>query len=130
MPVRTAVKKTVTAEKKPGPSKKDIQYKLTINNRRVIADNYSRITLTRGDILVIEDIVNTPQDPSGYVVNFKGFVGNKSFNSGEDRGYPIDTGKKGVLMHRYSRDKKGRHYHVLTTLEGKEAGKLYIDIRF
>ncbi|MCA1792309.1 MAG: M14/M99 family metallopeptidase [Desulfotignum sp.] len=127
VPVRMDVKKTGTAETKTESAKKDIQYTLTINGSRVIADNYSRITLTEGDILVIEDIVNTPQDPSGYVVNFKGFVGNKSFNSGEDRGYPIDIGKKGVLMPRYSRDKKGRHYHVLTTLEGKEVGKLYID---
>jgi len=113
-----------------GPEKKtDIQYKLLINGIPQVADNYSRISLDHGDILVIEDILNSPVDPSGYVVNFKGFVGNNSFNSGEDRGYPIDTGKKGVLMPRYSRDKKGRHYHVLTTLGDKEVGKLYIDIQ-
>jgi len=111
-------------------TKKEIQYKLLVNGKQQVVDNYSRITLDYGDILVIEDLLHTPKDPAGYVVNFKGFVGNKSFNSGEDRGYPIDTGGDGVLMPRYSRDKKGRHYHVLTTLEDREVGKLYIDIRF
>ena len=111
-------------------TKKEIQYKLLVNGKQQVVDNYSRITLDYGDILVIEDLLHTPKDPAGYVVNFKGFVGNKSFNSGEDRGYPIDTGDDGVLMPRYSRDKKGRHYHVLTTLEDREVGKLYIDIRF
>ncbi len=109
--------------------KTDIQYKLLINGKQKVVDNYSRITLDHGDILVIEDVLNSPVDPARYVVNFKGFVGNKSFNSGEDRGYPIDTGADGVLMPRFSRDKKGRHYHVLTTLEDKEVGKLYIDMQ-
>jgi hypothetical protein len=33
------------------------------------------------------------------------------------------------LMRRYSLDKKGRHYHVVTTLNGKEVGKIFIDIQ-
>jgi hypothetical protein len=123
LPVRLAVTDSAA-------TKKEIQYKLLVNGKQTVVDNYSRITLDHGDILVIEDLLHSPKDPAQYVVNFKGFVGNKSFNSGEDRGYPIDTGADGVLMPRFSRDKKGRHYHVLTTLEDQEVGKLYIDIRF
>lgn len=79
-----------------------------------------------GDSLIIENIMAGKVDPSWYVVNFKGFVGNAQNNSGEGRGYVIDT-SKGVLMKRYSLDKKGSQYHVLTTLDGKGVGKLFID---
>ena len=105
-----------------------LQYKLRINNTLKIVDNYSHVKLVKGDKLVIEDILTGIVDPSKYIVNFKGFVGNLSNNSGEDRGYEIDTAK-GVLMERYSLNKKGQHYYVLTTLNGKEVGKIFIDIQ-
>jgi hypothetical protein len=81
-----------------------------------------------GDKLIIEDIITGKIDPAKYIVNFKGFVGNLHSNSGEDRGYLIDTSRD-VLIQRYSLDKKGRQYYVLTTLDGKEVGKIYIDIQ-
>ncbi len=105
-----------------------IRYKLKINGSTLIVENYSRVTLQYGDKLIIEDIITGDIDPSEYVVNFKGFVGNKSINTGEDRGYTIDTGA-GVLISRYSLEKKGRHYHVVTKLAGNEVGKIYIDIQ-
>lgn len=106
----------------------DIRYKLRVNGRTVLVNNYEQVRLNRGDRLVIVDIITGDTDPSEYIVNFKGFVGNASRNNGEDRGYVIDTGA-GVLMPRYSREKKGRYYHVITTLRGKEVGKIYIDIQ-
>jgi hypothetical protein len=105
-----------------------LQYKLKINGRLKIVDNYSHVTLNRGDKFIIEDLLAGSIDPSRYIVNFKGFVGNLDNNNGEDRGYVIDT-SEGVLMRRYSLDKKGRHYYVLTTLNGKEVGKIFIDIQ-
>ena len=77
---------------------------------------------------MIEDILAGKVDPSKYIVNFKGFVGNLHNNSGEDRGYVIDT-SEGGLMERYSLNKRGRQYYVLTTLNGKEVGKIFIDIQ-
>lgn len=121
--VHTPSQLTVTESKRIGT----IQYKLRINGRKKIVDNYGRVKLKQGDKLIIEDIITGEVDPSEYVVNFKGFVGNQSKNNGEDRGYLIDTAA-GVLMPRYSKNKKGRHYHVLTTLNGKEVGKIYIEI--
>lgn len=105
-----------------------LRYKLKINGKLIIVDNYSHVTLYQGDKLVIEDILAGKVDPSKYIVNFKGFVGNLDSNSGEDRGYVIDT-TKGTLMERYSLDKKGRRYYVVTTLNGKEVGKIFIDIQ-
>ncbi len=105
-----------------------LKYKLKINSKLKIVDNYSHVLIRLGDKLIIEDILAGNEDPSEYIVNFKGFVGNSQNNNGEDRGYLIDTAK-GVLMQRYSLNKKGRQYYVLTTLKGKEVGKIFIDIQ-
>jgi len=105
-----------------------LRYKIKINGKLEIVDNYGRVNIRQGDKLIIEDILAGIVDPSKYIVNFKGFVGNPANNSGEDRGYIIDTAK-GVLLKRYSLNKRGRHYYVLTTLDGKEVGKIFIDIQ-
>ncbi len=105
-----------------------LKYKLKINGKLKIIDNYDHVVIQQGDQLIIEDILSGMVDPSAYVVNFKGFVGNLQNNAGEDRGYVIDTAKD-VLMKRYSLDKKGWKYHVLTTLNGKVVGKIFVDIQ-
>lgn len=106
----------------------ELRYKLKLNGKTVIVDNYAHIRINRGDQLLIEDVISGKEDPSNYVVNFKGFVGNRSNNTGEDRGYVIDTSKN-VLMPRYSLDKKGKRYYVLITLNDKEVGRFFIDIQ-
>ncbi len=103
-----------------------LKYKLTVNGRIRIVDNYSHVKLKRGDKLVILDIITGTVDPSEYVVNFKGFVGNSQNNTGEDRGFIIDTGKD-VLMKQYSINKQDKHYYIVTSLNDKEVGKLFID---
>jgi len=105
-----------------------LRFKLKINGKSKIIDNYSHVNIRTGDKLIIEDVLTGKIDPSKYIVNFKGFVGNTQNNSGEDRGYMIDTSKE-VLIKRYSLNQKGLQYHVLTTLDGKEVGKIYIDIQ-
>ncbi|MFO7753935.1 MAG: M14/M99 family metallopeptidase [Desulfobacteraceae bacterium] len=102
-----------------------LKYRLLINGERHIFGNYSHVKVERGDVLVIQDIITGRIDPADCVVNFKGFVGNRRNNDGEDRGYEIDTGED-VLMKRYSIEKKGKRYYILTTLQGKEVGKLFI----
>ncbi|MFA5903840.1 MAG: M14/M99 family metallopeptidase, partial [Desulfobacula sp.] len=64
-----------------------LKYKLRINNTHTLVDNYSHVKVRMGDKLVIEDVVSGIVDPSKYIVNFKGFIGNSNNNSGEDRGY-------------------------------------------
>jgi hypothetical protein len=46
-------------------------------------------------------------------VNFKGFVGDPSNNTGEDRGFSINTGSD--LMERFSLDGKGEAYEIVVT---------------
>ena len=104
-----------------------LKYKVRVNGEVRLLENYSHLKLRQGDKLVILDLLSGDVDPSEYVVNFKGFVGNNSRNNGEDRGYVIDTGAN-VLMPRYSLDKAGRKYRVVTTLKGKEVGQLFVDI--
>lgn len=105
-----------------------LKYKFKINNKSVLVDNGSHVKVKRGDRLVIEDIISGIGDPAKYVVNFKGFIGNSDNNSGEDRGYTIEISDK-FLMKRYSVQNKGLCYHVITTLDGKEVGKIFIDIQ-
>jgi len=61
------------------------------------------------------------------VVNFKGYVGNKSINTGEDRGYIIDTA--GNLWKNYSLNKKGLNYQVIVTYNEKKVGRLIIELK-
>jgi sulfur carrier protein ThiS len=104
-----------------------IKYKVKVNGKIHIVDNYGHIKIERGDKLIIVDLISGNIDPSEYVVNFKGFVGNRQNNTGEDRGYIIDTAKN-VLMKKYSLNKKNKQYHVFTSLNDKEVGKLFIDL--
>ena len=59
-------------------------------------------------------------------VNFKGFVGDPSNNTGEDRGFTINTGTD--LMERFSLDGKGEAYEIVVnqgeTLLGRGIVKL------
>jgi hypothetical protein len=124
-PGKTQRKKLVVTDSKETAT---LRYKLKVNGELKIVDNYAHVKIRRGDSLVIEDVLTGKMDPSKYIVNFKGFVGNLQNNSGEDRGYEIDTSRK-VLMKRYSLGKKGLRYYVLTTLNGKEVGRIFIDIQ-
>lgn len=104
------------------------KYRLKVNNCLQTADPGDHVTLKYGDILEIEDIVTGGMDPSKYIVNFKGFVGSRTSNSGEDRGFQIKIDKK-VLMKRYSLKHHGRHYVIVVTLDNKEVSRLYIDVQ-
>ena len=105
-----------------------LKYKFKINDKPLLVDNQSHVKVRMGDRLMIEDIVSGAVDPSKYIVNFKGFIGNSDNNTGEDRGYVIHI-SEGSLMKRYSVQNKGECYHVVTTLDGKEMGKIFIDIQ-
>ena len=102
-----------------------LKYRLLINGEKHIFTNYAHVNVERGDKLVIQDVITGSIDPADCVVNFKGFVGNRRNNDGEDRGYVIDTGED-ILLKRYSIDKQGKRYYILTTAGEKEIGKLYI----
>ncbi len=129
-PGKGSTEKGLIVKKSPDLKKSfsSVMYRVNINGKRYIIKNNDHIELCRGDKFEIEDAVADGLDPSELVVNLKGFIGNPRNNTGEDRGYPIDTSTD-VLMKRYSLNKKGKHYKVITTLRNKQIGRFYIDFK-
>ena len=101
-------------------------YRVKINGRETIFSNNGRVGLMRGDLMQIIDVITGGVDASSLTVNFKGYVGNSRHNTGEDRGYVIDTAKD--LWPRYSLGRTGKTYQVVVSLEDRILGHLYVDI--
>ena len=89
--------------------------------RLLLADGET-LDLVKGEKLKILDVL--PSGLPGITVNFKGFVGDRKNNTGEDRGYEIDTASD--LMERYSLDKDRESYQVLVSRDDEILGKLII----
>jgi Carboxypeptidase controlling helical cell shape catalytic len=93
---------------------------------RLLLANGETLHLVRGDEMKIIDILPRAPSSSGVKVNFKGFVGDPSNNTGEDRGFTINTGSD--LMERFSLDGKGEAYEIVVnqgdTLLGRSIVKL------
>ncbi len=104
-----------------------LYHKIKINGKEQIHGNYAHIKLIKGDLFEIEDVITNLCDPSSLEVNFKGYVGDQANNTGEDRGYAIDTGKS--LWKRYSIDKQGKHYQIIVTHDKIVVGKLFLDFK-
>ncbi|MDY6905190.1 MAG: M14/M99 family metallopeptidase [Thermodesulfobacteriota bacterium] len=102
-----------------------IFFKVTINGDTRFFPNYGHVDLVRGDLFKLVDVVGTHNgDFYDLTVNFKGFVGDRANNTGEDRGYDIHTGKD--LWERYSLDGKGHKYQVVVTKNEETVGKLFV----
>ncbi len=103
-------------------------FKVRINGKEGYYPNGSHVDIVKGDLLELVDATTTPDSPTGVTCNFKGFVGNKDSNTGEDRGYIIDTATE--LWDRYSLYKKGRVYQVIVSKNEKDIiGRLFFDIK-
>ncbi len=80
-----------------------------INGTLKVATTDKPLEVIEGDKIELIDVIS----PSGRLplkLNFLGFVGNWKNNTGEDRGYLIDTSKD--LIKRYSYLKKGNLYTI------------------
>ena len=106
-----------------------VVFKVRINGKEGYYPNGSHVDIVRGDLLELVDATTIPPEAlTGITCNFKGFVGNKASNTGEDRGYIIDTATD--LWERYSLYKKGRVYQVIVSKEDKDIiGRLFFDIQ-
>ncbi len=102
-------------------------FKIRVNGRLQFTENYGNLSLVKGDTLELVDVVTESGNPVNVTVNFKGFVGNRKFNTGEDRGYVIHT-ERG-LWKRYSLKKKGNAYPVIVTYQGKHIGKMIVHLK-
>lgn len=103
-----------------------LMYRVKVNGRQRIVENYGTLRLVKGDTFAVEDVISDAFDPARLTVNVKGFVGPASVNTGEDRGYMIQTASD--LWPSYSLDKKGRKYQVVTQDERAIIGKLFIEL--
>ncbi len=82
------------------------------------------LEVVKGDRMKIVDVF--PSSLSGIEVNFKGFVGDKKNNTGEDRGYEIDTALD--LMKAYSINKDGENYPIIVSRNDNEIGRFIIKL--
>lgn len=116
----------VSISDKKGKGGAYLMYRLKVNGRNRIIENYGTVTLVKGDTLVVEDVISDAFDPTEVQVNVKGYVNKAANNTGEDRGYVIQTGRD--LWPKYSLDKKGLKYQVVTQGERAIIGKLFIEL--
>jgi hypothetical protein len=92
-------------------------------HRLLLADGYT-LHLTLGDEMKIVGILPSLPNSSGVTVNFKGFVGNKINNTGEDRGYTVRTDRD--LIRRYSLKDRGRFYEIIVTKDDHLLGRVLV----
>ncbi len=95
--------------------------------QRILLADGETLDLVKGDQMKIVDILLPEYSClEKLTVNFKGFVGNWENNTGEDRGYAIDTGSD--LLRRYSRFEKGREYEILARQGENVIGRFMVRI--
>jgi len=102
-------------------------FTVKINGKERYYPNGTHVDIVRGDHIELVDAVTNPSSLAGVICNFKGFVGNKHDNTGEDRGYVINTATD--LWERYSLYRKGRVYQVVVSEQSNNViGHLFFDI--
>ena len=82
--------------------------------------------LVNGDHMKILDVVPSYALTPALKINFKGFVGNWKNNTGEDRGYDINTATD--LMRRYSLKNKGEKYEIVASLGSNVLSRFYVSL--
>ncbi|MBT4485475.1 MAG: hypothetical protein HOC71_17550, partial [Candidatus Latescibacteria bacterium] len=99
---------------------------ISIHDKNNVVCAGDTLHIVRGDIIRLVDAWTTNRADTDFRINFRGFVGNKSFNDAEDRGYDIDTSHD--LIKQYSLNEYGSIFRV-EALKGKEGiGSIYISI--
>jgi hypothetical protein len=93
---------------------------------RILLSNGETFDLVEGDHLKILDVIPSRLSSSEVKINFKGFVGNWKNNTGEDRGYDINTSSD--LMARFSLQKKGKVYEIIVTEGTNVLGQFFVKL--
>ena len=88
--------------------------------------NGETLEIAKGDRLKIIDAIVEGAGSKEVSVNFLGFVPSKSVNTGEDRGYLVDTTKD--LWVKYSIKRQGVEYPVIVKHGDKKIGGIFIKI--
>jgi hypothetical protein len=125
IPIRMSKKKTVSLR---SPKKETVSdFIIEVNSKKQLLKNGETLDVVRGDLLKIKNILpESLARQKDLCVNFKGFVGDWKNNTGEDRGYLIDTGRD--LLARYSLHGQRKVYKIVVS-KGKEIlGKMLVKI--
>ncbi|MFH1984090.1 MAG: M14/M99 family metallopeptidase [Pseudomonadota bacterium] len=110
----------------PDGSWPELVYKVRRNGEAQLIPNEGTLHLIKGDRFEIVDVFTSTHDSAQVVVNVKGFVGNRRTNTGEDRGFVIDSGSD--LWQRYALNPEGTRFQVLTTSGDDQLGRLFIEV--
>jgi len=84
------------------------------------------LEVAKGDQLVLVDAIVDGATNRDVLVNFHGFIPKGIKNTGEDRGYLVDTAKD--LEVKYSVKKQGAEYPIWIKNRGKNIGEVFIKI--
>lgn len=102
----------------------ELGFILRVNGRRYFYANEETVPLVVGDQLEVVDVLVPEALASVVQVNVKGFMNNPLNNTGEDRGFVIDTATD--LLRRHSLDNQGRHYLIIVKTDKEEIGRLHL----
>ena len=115
------------------PSAQSSKFKyliVEVNGLRQVLSHEEHLRIIKGDKMklldVVADGISAANDIMALTVNFLGFVGNKMKNTGEDRGYLINTAKD--LWLKYSKGSKGLEYTVAISYKDKKFGEVFVDM--
>lgn len=97
-----------------------------VNRLRQVLSNEEHLKVIRGDKIKLLDVVADWANTNDLSVNFLGYVGNKMKNTGEDRGYLINTATD--MWTKYSKDGKGLQYLIAINYMNKRIGEIFVDI--
>lgn len=93
---------------------------------RLLVANGETLELVSGDVFKIIDVLPRLPDSSGVKVNFKGFVGDLTNNTGEDRGYVINT--ETDMIERFSLDGEGGSYEIIAGRGEDILGRVVVNL--
>ena len=123
IPLKISKKRLGEEKSNIRPAKLDY-FVIETKGHRILLSNAETLDLVKGDELKIVDIIPSFPGLQGITVNFKGFVGDWKNNTGEDRGYVIDTGAD--LIKRYSLHKKGELFTIIASKGDNVIGQMKI----
>jgi len=100
---------------------------MQVNAGRIALAPGERCRVVRGDVLVLADLVTDPPEDPRLKVNFKGYVGTRQFNDGEDRGYAINTARD--LLSRFSLSATGETYSIQVINDaGRSVAEFFVEV--
>ncbi|MCD6100745.1 MAG: hypothetical protein J7K33_09225, partial [Candidatus Marinimicrobia bacterium] len=98
-----------------------------VNGEKTSVFENDTLFVKKGDKIRILNVLVDGMSSSTFTVNLKGFVPDIPYNTGEDRGYLIDTAN--LKWRKYSVYGQGKCYPVVVTRGSQEIARAYVRIR-